>query len=113
VSGLGLLPLNAWQPARSESRRRGRVKWMRIAMTAALGASRMPISTLLSGGTAPLVAWGALTAFFAAWLVFLAWREKEKPLWVRLVPFITVVASLLVLWGLARYGDALLHWIRS
>jgi glucan phosphoethanolaminetransferase (alkaline phosphatase superfamily) len=72
----------------------------------------MPNFTNTAGGTTSFITWGALAALFAAWLVFIAWREKEKPLSARLIPLMTIVVSLLVLWGLARYGDALLHWIR-
>lgn len=72
----------------------------------------IPNSTNTTGGTASFIAWGVIAAFFVAWLAVIAWREREKPLWVRSVPLMAIVASLLVLWALVRYGDALLHWIK-
>jgi heme A synthase len=59
-----------------------------------------------------MMTWSALAVFFVAWLAYIAWREREKPLWARLVPLMTVLVSLLVLWGMVRYGDALLRSIR-
>ena len=53
-----------------------------------------------------------LVCLTAAALAGLMWREREKPLWVRLQPTVAIVISLLILWALSRYGDALIHWIR-
>jgi len=54
---------------------------------------------------------GLLAAFFAAWLAHLMWLERDRPLRSRLEPSLAIVISLLVLWGLGRYGDALVRWI--
>jgi hypothetical protein len=45
------------------------------------------------------------------WCICRGWREG-KSLWVRLEPIVAALLCFLVLCGLVRYGDALVHWFR-
>jgi hypothetical protein len=45
-------------------------------------------------------------------LAFLWWRERRESLRVRLQPALAILISLLILWGLVKYGDVLLRWIK-
>jgi hypothetical protein len=47
----------------------------------------------------------------AAALACVMWLERKKPLRVRLQPALAILISLLILWVLTKYGDAVLHWI--
>jgi hypothetical protein len=53
-----------------------------------------------------------LVCLTATALACLMWLERNKPLWVRLQPAWAILISLLILWVLTKYGDAVLQWIR-
>jgi len=59
-----------------------------------------------------VLAWVCLALVALSVLAILMWQERNKPLWVRLQPLAVILTGLLILWGLVRYGDALLHWFR-
>jgi len=53
-----------------------------------------------------------LVCLTATALVCLMWLERKKPMRVRLQPLLAILISLLILWVLTKYGDAVLDWIR-
>jgi hypothetical protein len=53
-----------------------------------------------------------LVCLTATALACLMWLERKQPLRVRLQPILAILISLLILWVLTKYGDAVLHWIR-
>jgi hypothetical protein len=53
-----------------------------------------------------------LVCLTATALACMMWLERKKPLRVRLQPLLVILISLLILWVLTKYGDAVLHWIR-
>jgi len=62
---------------------------------------------------AAILASVCLAFLVATVLTLLWWQERKKSLWVRLQPTFAILVSLLFLWCLLRYGDAVLHWIRQ
>jgi hypothetical protein len=60
---------------------------------------------------ARFLALATLATFAAALLAGLMWQERKNSLRHRLEPTLAILASLLILWALVRYGDALLQWM--
>ena len=58
-----------------------------------------------------ILAWGVVISFLIAWLVFLIAGEKGGSIWIRLGAVSASLVFLLGLWGLVRYGVALVHWL--
>jgi len=53
-----------------------------------------------------------LVGLTATALACVMWLERKRPMRVRLQPLLAILISLLFLWVLTKYGDAVLHWIR-